>query len=156
MRGRRTCAAPFSIWRWSAAGRTTSRSSWYGGGERRSNAGRGRARATIACLALFRVAQPCEPLLDLGDFRLQLGIGVLPEVEELCIVRRGVLLVPFRVVQLAEPLVTAGKLQPVNPKRPLEAIGVAGEHGDRRIGLPGQIVGMGDVRQRTHPAETRI
>lgn len=49
-------------------------------------------------LRFFYVAQTCELALDLGDFRLQLRIRVLPQLDELGVVRRGLLLVALRFV----------------------------------------------------------
>src|SRR6185437_8672894 len=72
----------------------------------------------------------------LGDFRLQFGVGVLPQIDELQVIASSLLAIALRFPQLTEPLVRSCKKKSVGiePFQDRMRVDVPREHGDRRIG----------------------
>src|SRR6185503_3509352 len=96
--------------------------------------------------------QPREAPLHLGYLRLQLWIGILPQIDELRVVRRRVLRVALGLVQLAQSLVRRREIERI--VRADDAMQRRGaqefrERRDRRVGVLFHVVretGAGVVR----------
>ena len=56
-------------------------------------------------LGFFDGRQLLEVLLRRGHARLQLGVGILPQLDEGAVVLGGFVVLPLGLVQLAEPFV---------------------------------------------------
>src|SRR6185369_10241664 len=81
-----------------------------------------------------------------GHLRLQLRVGVLPQVDERAVVRERLVALTFHLVQLPEALVHCGKEGRVDARAlELRRAEEPFENGDRRIGFAIQI-----VRTREH------
>src|SRR5690242_6826188 len=94
---------------------------------------------------------------DVGDDRLQLRIGVLPEPDELRVCRGGLLPVAARLAQLTHALVRAREEHRVVGAMPRSGgLHEALVDGERGIGLSRQVVRAGERRERAYLARSLI
>src|SRR4029453_15717791 len=90
-----------------------------------------------------------EPSFCVDDLRLQLRVGVLPQVDEATVVTRRPLSIALRLIQLPQSLVDAGQVLGIGVAMAVR-IGraqVAFEPGDRVVLLSREVVGASDARR---------
>jgi hypothetical protein len=91
--------------------------------------------------------QLADAVASFLHLRLQIGIGVLPQLDELRVVRQRLVDIALRVVQFTEAAMNRRQPRRPLPDRDRAGPGVSRIHGNRRVGLAGEIVSQAEIRE---------